>query len=93
MEKKSKETLMYDIGYVKAITIGSVNPNVPLAEGSVEKQAELLNKCLNSFPKGRIIGKDCAIGAYNVGGHQLMMEKTTYHVGFARKPSWITNEK
>ena len=48
-----------------------------------------MNRCLNDYPKGIIIGKDIAIGRYMIGEHELTMEKVTYHIGFERKPSWI----
>lgn len=83
-----KKLSMSDIHYIKLVTIGSVNPNNPLSEQSRAEQAELLNRCLNDYPKGVIIGKDTTIGRYMVGEHELTMEKVTYHVGFKRKPAW-----
>lgn len=84
----NEKTAMTDIRYIKLVTVGSINPNNPLSEQSKEEQAELLNRCLNDYPKGIIIGKDIAIGRYMVGEHELTMEKITYHVGFTRKPPW-----
>ncbi len=83
-----KKTSMEDIRYIKLVTIGSVNPNNPLSEQSRAEQAELLNRCLSDYPKGVIIGKDITIGRYQIGEHELVMEKITYHVGFTRKPPW-----
>lgn len=79
---------MSEIRYVKLVAIGSVNPNQPLSDQSREEQLALLNRCLNDYPKGIIIGKDIAVGCYRIGEHELTMEKVTYHVGFARKPPW-----
>lgn len=87
MQKDEKLTLA-DIKYVKLVSVGSVNPNNPLSEESREGQMKLLNRCLNDYPKGIIIGKDTTIGRYLIGEHELTMEKVTYHVGFSRKPSW-----
>lgn len=87
MNKEEKKALS-DIHYIKLVAVGSVNPNNPLSDQSKEEQAALLNKCLNDYPKGIIIGKDTTIGRYMVGEHELTMEKITYHVGFERKPSW-----
>ncbi len=92
MDKREKPALT-DIHYVKLVTIGSVNPNNPLSEQSREQQVELLNRCLNDYPKGVILGKDITIGRYMIGEHELSMEKITYHVGFARKPSWEDEKK
>lgn len=88
----NKKTAMEDIGYVELVSVGSVNPNNPLSEASIEKQKDKLNKCLNGYPKGIIIGKDVTIGRYMIGVHELTMEKTTYHVGFSRKPLWLSGE-
>lgn len=89
MEEKVK-IAMSDIHYVKLVSLGSVNPNNPLSDQSREEQVELLNRCLNDYPKGVILGKDITIGRYMIGEHELDMEKITYHVGFQRKPSWET---
>lgn len=85
---KEEKTALTDIHYIKLVPVGSINPNNPLSEQSKEAQVELLNRCLNDYPKGIIIGKDVTIGRYLVGEHELTMERVTYHVGFERKPSW-----
>lgn len=87
MNKEEKKALT-DIHYVKLVSVGSINPNNPLSDQSKEAQVELLNKCLNSYPKGIIVAKDITIGRYMVGEHELTMEKVTYHIGFERKPPW-----
>ena len=78
------------IRYVKTVTIGSVNPNVPFSDQSREQQEQLLNRCLTDYPKGCIIGKDVTVGVFQMGEHSFTMEKTTYHVGFERKPGWLS---
>ena len=86
-----KETLnLYDVGYVKLVTVGSIKPNNPVSEESKKQQLDILNQCLNDFPKGKIIGIDRSIGRYQVGEHELTMEKLTYHIGFKRRPLWDT---
>ena len=92
MADKSEKLNLYDIGYVKLVTVGSINPNNPVSEESRAQQLELLNRCLNDFPKGKIIGIDCSIGRYQVGEHELTMEKMTYHIGVKRRPIWDTEE-
>lgn len=87
MNQKEKISLM-DVQYIKLVPIGSVNPNHPLSDQSREEQAALLNRCLNDYPKGKIVGKDVTIGKYQIGEHELIMEKITYHVGFPRRPVW-----
>jgi len=88
VDKREKTTLT-DIRYVKLVPVGSVNPNNPLSDQSKEEQAALLNRCLNDYPKGVIIGKDITVGRYMLGEHELSMEKITYHIGFERKPAWL----
>lgn len=92
MDRNEKNALT-DIRFVKLVPIGSVNPNNPLSEQTGEEQAALLNRCLNDYPKGMIIGKDISIGRYQLGEHELTMEKITYHVGFVRKPAWLQKGK
>lgn len=87
-----EKTAMTDIHYIKLVTVGSINPNNPLSEESRQEQVQLLNRCLTDFPKGIIIGKDISIGRYMIGEHELTMEKVTYHIGFARRPSWDEKE-
>jgi len=74
--------------YIKAVSVGSINPNVLLTDEGREQQMEILNRCLNDYPKGVIIGKDIAIGRYMLGEHELTLQRTVYHVGFLRKPAW-----
>ncbi len=88
MDKREKAELT-DIRYVKLVPVGSVNPNNPLSDESRQRQAQLLNRCLNDYPKGVILGKDITIGRYMIGEHELTMEKVTYHIGFPRKPAWV----
>lgn len=82
-----------EIRFVKTISIGSVNPNHPLSEEGIQAQTDRLNKYLNGYPKGTIIGKDVTIGRYMIGQHELNMEKTTYHIGFERRPHWAGQEE
>ena len=86
--RRDEKTALTDIHYIKLVPIGSVNPNNPLSDQSREAQMALLNRCLNDYPKGIIVGKDITIGRYLIGDHELTMEKITYHVGFPRKPTW-----
>lgn len=92
MSSRDEKLTLQDVGYVKLVTIGSVNPNVPFSEQSKAQQAALLNRCLNEYPKGVIIGKDTAVGRYVIGEHELTMEKITYHIGFPRRPAWDQEE-
>jgi len=89
----TKKPDLSDFRYIKDITVGSINPNVLLSDEGRAEQVELLNKCLNDYPKGVIIGKDIAIGRYMLGEHELTMQKTVYHIGFSRKPAWMDEKE
>lgn len=92
MINSSTKTLeLADVTYVKRVSIGNINPNSPLNEEQQERQMALLNKCLNEYPKGKIIGKDISVGVFQVGDHQITLQRTTYHIGFLRKPVWLEN--
>lgn len=92
MENKNNIKEFKDITYIKAITIGSINPNLPFSDKERDAQVNILNKCLNDFPKGIIIGYDKTLATYMIAEHQFVMEKTTYHIGFKRKPLWLEEE-
>lgn len=87
MDNKKPE--ISDVKFIKEVAVGNVNPNVILSDNAREAQMSFLNRCLNEYPKGTIIGKDIAIGRYTIGEHELIMQKTIYHVGFLRKPPWM----
>lgn len=93
IQQQNKAADLGDVTYVKRVSIGNINPNNPLNEEQQENQMALLNKCLNEYPKGRIIGKDISVGVFQVGDHQITLQRTTYHVGFLRKPVWLEKNK
>jgi len=86
----SKKTTIAEIRYIKKVTIGTVQPKCALYRRYGGKISwRCFNKCLSQHPKGIIIGKDISIGSFKLGEHELNMQSTTYHVGFARKPYWL----
>ncbi|MBR5636750.1 MAG: hypothetical protein IKW81_07485 [Pseudobutyrivibrio sp.] len=93
MAQRNEKMTFVDVGFVKLVTVGSVNPNNPLSDQSRESQEKYLNRCLNDYPKGIILSKDTTIGRYVLGEHELTMEKVTYHVGFPRKPMWMEEDE
>jgi hypothetical protein len=78
-----------DIQYVHRIVIGNDNPEQPPDEAKYKQQLALLNRCLNDYPKGKIIGQEKNFYLLNIGEHQLVMQYIVYHVGFTRKPAWL----
>ncbi|PIB35282.1 hypothetical protein BFP72_07655 [Reichenbachiella sp. 5M10] len=78
-----------DIRYVAKVIVGSVNPQSPFSDNEHDSQFDKLNQYLSGYPKGKIIGRDVMIATFQMGEHQMNMQKTTYHIGFKRKPEWI----
>lgn len=78
-----------DITYVHRVVVGNDNPEQQADEEKIRNQLSLLNRCLNDYPKGKIIGQEKNFYILNIGEHQVVMQYIVYHVGFRRKPAWI----
>lgn len=78
------------VGFIKRIGLGSLEVQAAAADPASEAAMELLNRCLSDYPKGRIIGREMSFDVLTTkSGHQVVLEKVTYHVGFERRPAWI----
>lgn len=86
MERASS---LYDVQYVHRIILGNDDPEVQPNEEKYKKQVKMLNRCLNSVPKGKIIGQEKNFYILNIGEHQVVMQYIVYHIGFERKPYWL----
>jgi hypothetical protein len=75
-----------DVSYVKRIVVGNTNPEKMLDDAAIQKQMDVLNKCLNESPKGKIIGQEKGFFILRIGEHQVVTQYVVYHVGFKRKP-------
>lgn len=85
-------TQVFDLSsvrYVKRIVVGQKDPQVLYTEEDAAKDIELLNKCLNDFPKGHIIGQEKNFTIFNIGEHQVVQQWIVYHIGFEKKPVWL----
>ena len=71
------------------VVVGNDNPEVQPSEEKYQEQMAYLNRCLNDYPKGKIIGQEKNFYLLNIGEHQVVMQYIVYHVGFERKPAWI----
>jgi hypothetical protein len=78
-----------DVGYVKRIVVGSSDPTNPQSEPQIAAAMALLNRCLSEAPKGKIVGIEKSFSILQVGEHNVVLQWTTYHVGFARRPHWV----
>jgi hypothetical protein len=78
-----------DVTFVKRIVIGSSNPAEPKSEDQVNEAMALLNRCLTDSPKGKIIGIEKSFSILQVAEHNVVLQWTTYHIGFKRKPFWL----
>jgi hypothetical protein len=76
---------------VKRIVIGSDNPAHIRTQAEVETATQLLNQCLTGSPKGSIVGVEKSFALVQIGEHQVVLQWLAYHVGFARKPAWLTD--
>ncbi len=81
-----------DVAYIRRITVGSTNPEKMTSDEDAKAALDLLNKCLSEPPKGRIIGVEKTFSILNIGEHQVVLQALIYHVGFSRKPGWLTDE-
>lgn len=81
-----------DVTFIRRITIGGTNPQALPTEGETETAMNLLNRCLNDMPKGRIVGIEKNFSVLNVGEHQVVLQAVVYHVGFSRKPAWMLED-
>ena len=61
------------VGYVKRVVIGNTDPEKTVNEEDIEKQRQLLNRCLSDSPRGRIIGQEKNFYLLNIGEHQFTM--------------------
>ena len=77
------------VGYVKRIVIGNNNQEKATDERTIQKQIDLLNRCLTEYPKGKIIGIERNFFILNIGEHQVVMQYSVYHLGFKRKPNYL----
>ena len=77
------------VGYVKRIVIGNNNPEKATDERTIQKQIDLLNRCLTEYPKGKMIGIERNFFILNIGEHQVVMQYSVYHLGFKRKPNYL----
>ncbi len=80
-----------DIRYIKRIVVGSDNPNAMRSEPEIEAAMQLLNRCLSETPRGTILSMEKSFTLLSMGEHRAVLQWTIYHVGFARKPDWLTD--
>ena len=82
-----------NVGYVKRIMVGSTDPEKLTPDAAVQAQAALLNRCLTETPRRRIVGIEKNFTLLNIGEHQVVLQALIYHLGFARKPHWLTGDE
>ena len=76
-----------DVKFIKRIVVGSESPTAMKSEAEIRASMDLLNRCLNGVPKGRLLGMEKNFSVLNIGEHQVVLQHIAYHVGFARKPA------
>lgn len=78
-----------EIRFVKRIVVGTDDPSRVRSPAEVQQAQDLLNRCLNDLPKGRIIGVEKSFAVLSIGEHQVVLQWLCYHVGFVRRPTWL----
>jgi hypothetical protein len=78
-----------EVVFVKRIVVGSNNPTDVQSDEQIGKSMALLNQCLSSHPKGKLIGAEKSFTILQIGEHNVVLQWTTYHVAFTRKPHWL----
>lgn len=91
MLKQDEPFDMTDVRFVKRITLGTSDPKRLQDETYLQEQADLLNRCLSEPPRGHIIGQEKNFNVIRMGEQQVVIQSVVYHVGFKRKPMWITD--
>ncbi len=92
MSNRDEPFDLSEVRYVKRIVIGTSDPGKLEDESYIEKQTELLNRCLNDLPKGHIIGQEKNFRIVRIGEHQVVVQNIVYHIGFKRVPLWLQND-
>jgi hypothetical protein len=82
-----------DVTFIRRIAIGSTNPEAMPTEADCQQALDLLNRCLNDTPKGKIVGVEKSFALLNIGEHQVVLQALIYHVGFVRRPAWLSDER
>ncbi|WP_297194980.1 hypothetical protein [uncultured Campylobacter sp.] len=80
------------VSFVKRVVIGQRDTQNSYDEEEANKNTEFLNRCLNDFPKGRIIACEKNFKLLNIGEHQMVQQWLVYHVGFTKKPLWMNEQ-
>ncbi|MFC0400916.1 hypothetical protein [Paraburkholderia rhizosphaerae] len=80
-----------DMRFVKRIVVGNDNPQNIRTETEVQEAMDLVNRCLSGTPRGIILGIEKSFGLYNIGEHQVVLQYVVYHIGFTRKPIFLTS--
>ena len=63
-----------DVTFVKRIVVGSNNPTDLQNNERIEEAMALLNRCLSSHPKGKIVGIEKSFSLLQVGEHQVVLQ-------------------
>lgn len=78
-----------EVSYIKRIVVGSDNPAKMQTAEQVEAAQQLLNRCPAKRPRGRF-SIEKSFNILQLGEHQVVLQWLCYHVGFKRKPVWLT---
>lgn len=79
-----------DVGHIERLVVGSTDPSSLPGEEEIQQRMALINRCLSDHPKGRIIGVERSFSVVRIGEHQVVLEAVVYHIGFRKRPLWLS---
>lgn len=92
MRRREEPFDLTDVRFVKRIEVGTSDPKKLQEEDYIQKQMDLLNRCLNERPRGHIVGQEKNFRIVRIGETQVVIQSVVYHIGFKRRPMWLDAE-
>lgn len=82
---------MSEVRFVKRVVVGTDDPAHPKSASDIEAEMALVNRCLTELPRGTIMSVEKSFTIVHVGEHQVVLQWLAYHLGWARRPQWLTD--
>jgi hypothetical protein len=82
-------TEISEVGFVKRIAVGNVDGVV--TSDDVQAAMHLLNRCLHEYPRGTILAVEHTPCFHDDAHGRHVFRLVSYHVGFPRRPVWLTD--
>lgn len=79
--------------FIKRIVVGNDNPQNMRTEAEIQQSMDLVNRCLSATPRGHLLNIEKSFGLYNIGEHQVVLQYAIYHIGFERRPPFLSEDE